>query len=82
MIPPIPIKGRGASNNPANRFESVALEREIDWDPSEDVSPRTQVIKDDTQSIIAYNQSPDVGFGASINVYRGCEHGCAYCFVG
>jgi DNA repair photolyase len=76
-----PIKGRGASSNPTNRFEKIAYEREIDWDPQEDPLPRTQIIKDTTQTIIAYNNSPDVGFDASINVYRGCEHGCAYCFA-
>ncbi|HEV8541226.1 MAG TPA: PA0069 family radical SAM protein [Verrucomicrobiae bacterium] len=76
-----PIKGRGASANPTNRFEHVAYERDIDWNPEEDPSPRTQILKDATKTIIAYNNSPDVGFDASINVYRGCEHGCAYCFA-
>jgi DNA repair photolyase len=76
-----PIKGRGASINPTNRFEKTSYEREIDWDPEEELPPRTQIIKDTTQTIIAYNNSPDVGFDASINVYRGCEHGCAYCFA-
>jgi DNA repair photolyase len=75
------IKGRGASSNPTNRFVSTSYEREIDWNPEEEVSPRTQIIKDTTQSIIVYNNSPDVGFDAGINVYRGCEHGCAYCFA-
>ncbi len=78
---PEPIKGRGASFNPTNRFLSTSLERDVDWNPDEDVLPRTQIIKDTTQTIIAYNDSPDVGFDASINVYRGCEHGCAYCFA-
>lgn len=76
-----PIKGRGASANPANRFEAVVYERETDWNPGEDAAPRTQVLKDATQSIIAYNNSPDIPFSAGINVYRGCEHGCAYCFA-
>lgn len=67
--------------NPTNRFISTSCERDIDWNPAEDPSPRTQVIKDTTQSIIVYNNSPDVGFSAGINVYRGCEHGCAYCFA-
>jgi DNA repair photolyase len=76
-----PIKGRGSSSNPTNRFVRTTYERDADWNPNDDVSPRTQIIKDTTQSIIAYNNSPDVGFDAGINVYRGCEHGCAYCFA-
>ena len=76
-----PIKGRGASSNPTNRFEKTAYEREEDWNPEDDPVARTQIIKDTTQTIIVYNDSPDVGFDAGINVYRGCEHGCAYCFA-
>jgi DNA repair photolyase len=75
------FKGRGALSNPNGRFESTALGRDIDWNPEEDPSPKTQFIKDATQTIIAYNKSPDVGFNASINSYRGCEHGCVYCFA-
>jgi DNA repair photolyase len=81
MPPSEPIKGRGASANPTNRFEHIAYERDVDWDPEEDPLPRTQILKDTTQTIITYNNSPDVGFDAGINVYRGCEHGCAYCFA-
>ncbi len=76
-----PIKGRGASSNPTNRFEKIFYEREEEWNPEEDGVPRTQIIKDTTQTIIVYNDSPDVGFNAGINVYRGCEHGCAYFFA-
>src|SRR3954454_9479995 len=71
-------KGRGALSNPNGRFESTKLEREIDFDPEEESSPKTEFIKDATQTIITYNTSPDVGFNASINAYRGCEHGCVY----
>jgi DNA repair photolyase len=75
------IKGRGAAGNPANRFEQIHLERDPDWDPEEDPAPATQFFRDSTQGIIAYNDSPDVGFSASINPYRGCEHGCIYCYA-
>src|SRR4051794_29539197 len=75
------IRGRGATMNPANRFVQIHLERDPDFDPAEDLAPGTQVFRDETASIIAYNDSPDVGFTASINPYRGCEHGCIYCYA-
>ncbi|MEA3206098.1 MAG: hypothetical protein QOG92_1784 [Verrucomicrobiota bacterium] len=74
-------RGRGANINPANRFEALHYELE-DWcEPEESKTVRTQFLRDDSQSIISYNNSPDVGFDASINPYRGCEHGCAYCYA-
>ncbi|MBK5260704.1 MAG: PA0069 family radical SAM protein [Thermoanaerobaculia bacterium] len=76
------IKGRGASWNPQNRFESLEYVRD-DETPLEDgeISPRTSFYRDPTRTIIVTNDSPDVGFEASINPYRGCEHGCIYCFA-
>lgn len=76
------IKGRGATINPATRFEELHYELD-DWcEPdSEPRSVRTQYLKDDSRSIISHNNSPDVGFDASLNPYRGCEHGCAYCYA-
>jgi len=74
------LKGRGAASNPANRFESTAYER-LEWSDPDDPHPETVFLRDTTRSIIAYNDSPDVGFEASINPYRGCEHGCIYCFA-
>jgi DNA repair photolyase len=74
-------RGRGASNNPANRFEHLRLERDGDWNPEEDPAPRTQFLRDHSQSVITYNKSPDIGFNAGINPYRGCEHGCSYCYA-
>jgi DNA repair photolyase len=72
---------RGAGSNPANRFEKIHLEPDEDWNPEEDPSPRTQFLRDSTSTLISYNNSPDVGFEASINPYRGCEHGCIYCYA-
>jgi DNA repair photolyase len=75
-------RGRGANINPPNRFEALHYELE-DWcEPDVEAGPvRTQFFRDDSQSVISYNNSPDVGFDASLNPYRGCEHGCAYCYA-
>ncbi|PWU16720.1 MAG: radical SAM protein [Verrucomicrobia bacterium] len=78
---PTTIRGRGSAGNPPNRFERITLERDADWDPAEDPAPRTQFLRDRTQSIITYNDSPDIAFDAGINPYRGCEHGCSYCYA-
>ena len=72
---------RGAAENPPNRFENIHLERDEDWNPEEDSLPRTQFLKDNSKTVIAYNDSPDIGFEASVNPYRGCEHGCIYCYA-
>ena len=72
---------RGAAENPPNRFESIRLERDVDSATDDDPLLRTQFFKDHSRTIIAYNESPDVGFDASVNPYRGCEHGCIYCYA-
>lgn len=72
------MKGRGAAANPTNRFERLTYEAEPD---EEGPSPKTQFYRDASESLITYNTSPDVGFSASINPYRGCEHGCIYCYA-
>lgn len=77
----ISIHGRGAAGNPPNRFEKISYERDPDWIDPEDPATATQLLKDPSRSIIAYNDSPDVGFNASLNPYRGCEHGCIYCYA-
>src|SRR5258706_12117694 len=78
-----PIRGRGTQAAPPNRFESAALEPEPEtgFDDALAPDPRTQYLRDASRSAIARNQSPDVGFDVSINPYRGCEHGCIYCYA-
>lgn len=77
-------KGRGASFSPDNRYSAFSRE-DIDdgWDnlelPIE--APATTLTVDTSRTVISYNDSPDVGFDRSINPYRGCEHGCVYCFA-
>jgi len=77
-----PSKGRGAVTNPSGRFERFTLESLEDAGEDEPL-PRleTTVIPEKTRTIIARNDSPDVGFDRSINPYKGCEHGCIYCFA-
>ena len=74
------IKGRGSPENPSGRFERIDFVADEDA-PSADGAPKTVYYKDRTKTIISYNQSPDVSFDASINPYRGCEHGCVYCYA-
>jgi DNA repair photolyase len=84
MNRPIAIPHRGAISNATGRFERHRAEAFHDgWDLPEDPLPplRTQVSEDATRSIITRNTSPDVPFDRSINPYRGCEHGCIYCFA-
>ncbi|HYH07274.1 MAG TPA: PA0069 family radical SAM protein [Thermoanaerobaculia bacterium] len=75
------MKGRGASWNPQNRFEKLEYVRDEEAPLEGDENPRTVYLRDPTRTIIATNDSPDVGFDASVNPYRGCEHGCIYCFA-
>ena len=80
-LPSTPIKGRGASVNPPNRFEPLLLEPDPDCPPEERPHPRTQFFFDASESILTRNDSPDVPFTWGLNPYRGCEHGCAYCYA-
>jgi hypothetical protein len=78
-------KGRGAGFNPPNRFESSHHELELEQVQDDDdflaglSHPATEFLPDSSRTIIASNDSPDVGFEVSVNPYRGCEHGCIYC---
>jgi DNA repair photolyase len=76
-----PIRGRGASSNPANRFELIHYERDEIASEDESPSPATRFYRDHSRSILVSNDSPDVGFEVSINPYRGCENGCIYCYA-
>jgi len=72
-------RGRGATVSPPNRFERLAVE--IEEEPADRPATRTEFLVDSTRTILSRNDSPDIGFNVSVNPYRGCEHGCAYCYA-
>ena len=80
-------KGRGAAVNPPNRFEPTATApfddgwSTLDADLAELPPLPTTLTRDASRSVISYNQSPDLGFDRAVNPYRGCEHGCVYCYA-
>lgn len=89
MNPMINSKGRGTALQPGNRFERHSIEldpgafaelsaTDPDYVP---LRPETRCFSDDSQSIISKNDSPDLNFTCSLNPYRGCEHGCSYCYA-
>lgn len=82
-IPPAGIKGRGALSNPHNRFDRQRSESVDDGWHRDDPEPSiaTVLIPDTTRSILSRNDSPDIPFDQSINPYRGCEHGCVFCYA-
>jgi len=80
----LPIRGRAAADNPPNRFRPIAVIHDVpdeERDPDGDPLPRTRFFEDSSRSILAWNDSPDVGFDAGVNPYRGCEVGCIYCYA-
>jgi DNA repair photolyase len=85
-VPMRPIKGRGAASNPEGRFESIRHHAEDDgWSHAlldeDKPRPRTEVTEERARSVISRNDSPDIPFSQAINPYRGCEHGCIYCYA-
>lgn len=83
----VPLKGRGAASRVPSRFDTTATVGVDDgWESvyqEMENAPRlrTQVQEERARTVISHNSSPDVGFSASVNPYRGCEHGCVYCFA-
>src|SRR5665213_566167 len=77
------FKGRGSSSNVAGRFDALILEKTDDGWYQDEIAenPTETVLPDRARSVITSNDSPDVGFEVSINPYRGCAHGCVYCFA-
>ena len=78
------LKGRGAANNQSGRFENwQRIEIDDGWGNLDETPQplRTQLETDTSRTVITYNRSPDVPFDRSINPYRGCEHGCTYCYA-
>ena len=76
------VRGRGAAANPRNRSERI----DIDFEPGESTAergdaPPTELFRDDSKTVLSRNDSPDLGFQYSLNPYRGCEHGCIYCYA-
>lgn len=87
MEPVIPIendrrKGRGAVSNASGRFDLAREDVHDGWDLPEDRADFVTDVREEVpRSFITYNKSPDLPFDRSINPYRGCEHGCIYCFA-
>ncbi|MFN3486422.1 MAG: radical SAM protein, partial [Planctomycetota bacterium] len=79
--PPGAPKGRGAAGNPSGRFERRSFIPDPNPPDPQEPLPRTQFLKDTARSVIVLQSSPDIGIEASLNPYRGCEHGCAYCYA-
>jgi DNA repair photolyase len=87
----LPIHGRGTAENPRSRFETLCVEpsapvRGTGANGREDglrapTGPETRYLRDRSRSVLTRNDSPDVGFDVSLNPYRGCEHGCVYCYA-
>ena len=77
-----PIDGRGTRANPENRYEQIHVDLDVEAEELErDGREPTLFYRDSSKSALAQNDSPDIGFSYSLNPYRGCEHGCVYCYA-
>ncbi len=77
----LPVRGRGASHDLPNRFERLHLELAAEPGGEDEQPRKTRFFIDRSRSVISHNSSPDLGFSVSLNPYRGCEHGCSYCYA-
>src|SRR5688572_27937832 len=79
------VTGRGSHFNPTNRYQRVEVEADFEHLDPEESPPesgiRTEYFFDDTKTIVTENNSPDIPFRFSMNPYRGCSHGCSYCYA-
>ena len=73
------LPGRGTTANPANRYERLHIQLDPEFDDPSQLP--TQYFTDASRTVLAENESPDLGFRFSLNPYRGCEHGCIYCYA-
>ena len=77
-----PVRGRGALGNPASRFDTLQYEPDPDeFEPEDGLDEQTRYLRDSSKSVISRNSSPDIPFDVSLNPYRGCSHGCSYCYA-
>ncbi|MEO8443840.1 MAG: PA0069 family radical SAM protein [Gammaproteobacteria bacterium] len=76
-----PVRGRGVASRPAGRFARTTTLPAFEDDEALPPAPGTQLLPEQIRSIISRNQSPDIPFSQSVNPYRGCEHGCVYCYA-
>jgi len=74
-------RGRGAGDNPPNRFIPLYCEKLDTWCEEDDPAPHTLFFRDQSRTLLSSNDSPDIPFTFSLNPYRGCEHGCIYCYA-